>query len=296
MDDRVLVKLLSRVVAGASDMIFATATDESVSYVNPSFCKAYGYEKEEILGRSSRILWEDANDFDEIRELARESPEGTWAGEFLHRRRSGESFPAEVTLSILADDQGKEELLAWVCNALREDHRLETALTRLARVDGLTSLAHRGYFEDVLDMEWRRAKRNDSFVSVILVDIDWFSAFNGTYGFKAGDGCLKTIAAAINALLNRPGDLAARHGGEEFAVLLPGTNRDQVALFAETIRARIEALGIPHQASPYGVVTASLGVASAVPGRESRSFVIISSAETALREAKQDGRNRVTYR
>jgi diguanylate cyclase (GGDEF)-like protein len=174
---------------------------------------------------------------------------------------------------------------------------LDAAYQRLQHIsflDGLTEIANRRRFDEFIDLEWRRALRSSTPMSLIMIDIDFFKAYNDTYGHQSGDDCLKRVANALNTALNRPGDLAARYGGEEFAVVLAGTHPAGAAAVAEALRSRVEGLDIPHAGSRVSDrVTISLGVASMVPVRESSPADLISKADRALYAAKRAGRNRV---
>lgn len=167
-------------------------------------------------------------------------------------------------------------------------------LERLSFLDGLTSIANRRRFDEFLQIEWRRGLRNGHPLSAILVDIDYFKAYNDTYGHESGDETLRKVAGALSATPNRPADLVARYGGEEFVVVLPGTDAGGARYLAERLRAGVEGLGIPHAnsaAAPH--VTISLGVATAVPRRDASPESLIEAADEALYEAKREGRNRV---
>jgi diguanylate cyclase (GGDEF)-like protein len=152
-------------------------------------------------------------------------------------------------------------------------------------------------FDKQLETEWLRASREKSPVSLLLVDVDQFKAYNDIYGHQAGDGCLRTIAKSIASAARRPGDLVARYGGEELVVLLPDLDETGAAAIAEDIRAKVEALRVLHEANiPSRTLTVSIGSATCVPSLD-RSRIgpedLITLADAALYRAKQDGRNRV---
>lgn len=165
-------------------------------------------------------------------------------------------------------------------------------LAELAWRDELTGLSNRRHFEDALAEEWARAQRVRTPVALVLVDIDHFKRLNDTLGHVAGDRALHAVARVIEQCARRPGDVAARYGGDEFAVLLPGGRAAHVHALAEEIRQAVEALTLPHPGHPLDHVTVSVGVASMVPA-DAANAVIVDTADRALYRAKAGGRNAV---
>ncbi len=186
--------------------------------------------------------------------------------------------------------------IAWGSLALsRELERrqiAESKLYRLARTDSLTGLDNRGTFDAVLAKEAQRASRSGRPLSVLFVDVDHFKAFNDYYGHLAGDDVLRRVAQAASRCLRRDSDHVARYGGEEFVVTLPDTDAQGAATVAEAIRRAIAGLDIAHDRSPYGHVTASIGIATAADGR-ANAATLLRQADDALYRAKSGGRNRV---
>jgi diguanylate cyclase (GGDEF)-like protein len=169
------------------------------------------------------------------------------------------------------------------------------SLRGLAYIDGLTGIPNRRRLDEYLWDEFRRAKRNHVPISIIMADIDYFKQYNDTYSHSAGDFCLQRVANAIKATLRRPADLVARYGGEEFAIILPDTPVNAAIALAEDIRKHIESLAIPHEASEVtNHVTISMGVAGALPDSKISDSELLVQADTALYQAKKNGRNRVT--
>lgn len=164
-----------------------------------------------------------------------------------------------------------------------------------AYLDGLTAIANRRSFEERAASEWARSRRLGAPLSILMIDIDHFKAFNDHCGHLAGDECLRRIAATLASGLRRGGDLLARWGGEEFAALMPGTGPEEAAERARELLARIEALGIPHLSppSPLPVVSVSAGVAAARPALEAQPASLVEAADVALYEAKRRGRRQV---
>jgi diguanylate cyclase (GGDEF)-like protein len=168
-------------------------------------------------------------------------------------------------------------------------------LHKLVRLDSLTGLFNRRGFDERLDEEFRRARRLRTPLSLVLVDVDFFKAFNDGYGHQAGDACLRRVSAAIKGALWRPGDQAARYGGEEIVILLPGTDLLGAIMIAERVRVAVEQLAIPHAGSELRTVTISAGVGSLLPMQAGGDVAtdLIEAADHALYQAKKEGRNRV---
>ncbi len=174
--------------------------------------------------------------------------------------------------------------------ALQKAHE---KLQTLAVCDDLTQVANRRRFDEFLQREWSRLKREVRSLSLIMCDIDCFKEYNDTYGHQSGDECLREIAGAIKTVIKRSVDLAARYGGEEFAIIMPNTEAEGALKVAESLRMAVENLNISHKASSVSpFVTMSLGVSSLVPTHDLGPEHLIRDADTALYEAKRKGRNR----
>lgn len=166
-------------------------------------------------------------------------------------------------------------------------------LESMAWIDGLTGIPNRRRFDQMLEIEWKRAQRNRLPLAIIMVDIDHFKAYNDCHGHGEGDVCLKQVATMFAATVNRPGDLVARYGGEEFVILMPETYIDGARQLADHLRHRIEAMQIPHTGSSASCwVTISLGYAALIPNPEQTSSALLDDADNMLYQAKNSGRNR----
>jgi len=171
----------------------------------------------------------------------------------------------------------------------------EQQVMELATIDSLTDIFNRRHFNNFLRDEWHRNSRLSQPISLILLDVDSFKAYNDNYGHSMGDECLRRIGATLKDFVKRPGDLVARYGGEEFAIVLGNTDAAIAEKMAEDILLSIQDLKIPHAFSKTSdVVTASAGVATAFPSRENTKNQLIESADLALYAAKETGRNRVS--
>ncbi|MDY0105159.1 diguanylate cyclase (GGDEF) domain-containing protein [Paenacidovorax caeni] len=169
-------------------------------------------------------------------------------------------------------------------------------LEQLAALDGLTGIPNRRRFDESYALEWRRCQRAGQPLSLVVADVDHFKAYNDTLGHAAGDRVLQEVAAVLRQCARRPGDLAARYGGEEFVLLLPETGAQEAQMLAEELRAKLEARGLTHPASPVGAsVTLSIGGASSTPMQAEADPAFFPLADAALYQAKASGRNCVRW-
>lgn len=247
--------------------------------------------------------------------------------ELLHSAARSDKYPLVADAAVSKDDVLADwrrvtwqesaaqagEMLAvylvcyWVIGQMRVRERLErelrtardtlekqnAALARLADTDGLTGLHNRRHLDERMAAEVARAARERTPLSLIMMDVDFFKRYNDAYGHAAGDDCLRMVAGVLAGTVNRPADLAARFGGEEFAVLLPNTAQDGACGIAEAICQGVRAAGMAHRASDIGVVTISAGVATVVPAPGADVRALVEAADAALYAAKEAGRNRV---
>ncbi|MET0124544.1 response regulator [Pseudomonas caspiana] len=168
-------------------------------------------------------------------------------------------------------------------------------LQRLMNSDGLTGLSNRRHFDEYLELEWRRATRDQTQLSLMMIDVDFFKAYNDNFGHLEGDEALRQVAKAIRASSARPSDLPARYGGEEFALVLPSTSPGGARLLAEKLRMTVAGMNIPHIApTPGSSLTVSIGVSTIVPQPGSNSRQLIQEADKGLYAAKHNGRNQVS--
>ena len=178
---------------------------------------------------------------------------------------------------------------------MTEQKLAQLALQNLAARDGLTGIANRRTFDDRIELEWLRSKRERQPLSMLLIDVDFFKRYNDNYGHQQGDECLRQIASSVEGALFRPADLAARYGGEEFAVIMPNTNEPGAEAVAARVCERVRALKIAHAHSDVADhVTISVGVATMTHAADqAQSFAdLIAHTDKALYTAKHAGRNR----
>lgn len=170
----------------------------------------------------------------------------------------------------------------------------EEKLDSLARLDGLTMIPNRRAFDDFLQKEWRRCLRIGKPICLAIVDIDYFKLLNDAAGHQAGDECLIKISKLLETFANRPGDLCARYGGDEFVLVWGETSLDQAIKFADKLLKSVSELQIPNSGSPIeSYVTVSIGLAENVSGKIAGQSELVSKADNKLYLAKDNGRNRV---
>ncbi len=182
-----------------------------------------------------------------------------------------------------------------VSAAVARETRLRTQALELqaqAYADGLTGIANRRRFDHHLETELRRTRRGGAPLSLLMIDVDYFKAYNDRYGHQRGDTCLTRVAMAMGASIERPADLLARYGGEEFAVILPETDAEGARKVAERMRAAVSTLAIEHAGSgSVGHITISVGSVTRVPTANSDAVGLLAIADRALYQAKHAGRN-----
>ena len=203
---------------------------------------------------------------------------------------------AGILIAVLG--YGARNIIAQVRHSEREDslQRDRSELQAIAWTDALTGVANRRYVDRALERAAsvrRRERRETRSYAVLMIDIDHFKGLNDRYGHIAGDSCLRIVARAMQHALARPGDVLARYGGEEFIVLLHDADEHGAQIVAERMRKAVQSLAIEHQASPFGIVTVSIGVASASIDDKLPAENLVDAADKALYAAKCSGRNRV---
>lgn len=289
---------LKLLVENSRDVLCRLGPDFHIRYCSPSARAVLGRSPAELTGHlPSSFVLEDDRPI--IAAAAQCVAAGAEAEPTIVRvpRPDGGMVWVETTTRTLRDpDTGRPAEIILVMRDVTERQALQRRLEHEATTDGLTGLANRRAFDEALIREWGRIVREDGDLSLILLDVDHFKAFNDRYGHPVGDGCLRAVALAIRDVVRRPGDLTARYGGEEMGVILPGTAAAGAATVAEALRGAVRDLRIPHLGSPSGILTASVGAATA-RAEVGRTIAmpdgLLIAADGALYRAKHRGRDRV---
>jgi diguanylate cyclase (GGDEF)-like protein/PAS domain S-box-containing protein len=210
-----------------------------------------------------------------------------WVRDVVHvLREEGETVALVGFIFDISERKKMEDVLL----------RLNKQLESLSYHDPLTNVANRRMYDKTIEVEWARAQRHQTPLSLIVMDIDNFKQYNDHYGHGVGDKCLVSVADALDGVASRPSDLMARYGGEEFALLLPDTDREAAVKLAERCRNAVYSRQIAHEKSDVAdVVTISSGVTTMVPSPNSSPASLFEAADKMLYQAKSNGRNCVEY-
>lgn len=290
------------IAVDSGEMILVGDEDGRNEYASPATSELLGIPAAELRG----LGWQrfiHAEDLPAVMEAIARLRGGAKETVCLFRLRAdgGEErwMEARCRRSRPAGPTGRG-FVVWVARDVTAHKRKEQALEAekerlevMVGTDALTGLANRRRFDEVRTKEWRRACREETAISLLVVDVDHFKRYNDTYGHAEGDRCLAAVAGVIAASMRRPADFCARHGGEEFVVLLPRTDGDGARHVGEAIRAGVAALAMPHRRSEAGIVTVSVGVAACARPHEAASDGLFEAADRQMYRAKAAGRDRV---
>ncbi|WP_296236074.1 diguanylate cyclase, partial [uncultured Pseudomonas sp.] len=257
------------------------ATYATLGYRPEQFAELLRDDPEKLLPGFHRWL-------EQARQAQRDNLSRIFQRELI--RRDGSRQPAEINTQ-LVQLHDREYLIA-VSRDNSERLQLEAQLQRLSQLDGLTGLYNRRYFDQQLLAEWRRLRRLDAPLALLMLDIDHFKAYNDALGHLAGDDALRRVSAALRDSLQREGDTACRYGGEEFAIILANTNQEGAEQVAARVHAAIASLDIHHPASPFGQLTLSIGITVVDPVSDEQPGELLAQGDQALYRAKHEGRNR----
>ena len=287
---------LRTIVNHMAEGLLIIEADGRIQYTNPACDHYLGYRENELAGRSigellSPLVTQEYLDYFAMYAANPETAHNHGTREVAIRHRNGEAMSMDLTLTPM---YLRQPLYIGLLHDITHHKQSEDALQRAAYLDPLTKIANRRHFDSFLEKEWQRAVRNGGTLSLVVLDVDHFKLYNDSLGHPAGDTCLQQVALAIQAHACRSGDLAARYGGEEFVMLFAETEAENAMVLAETIRADIENLRLPHPRSPTSNwITVSIGVATIRPHQLDDREALFVAADRALYVAKEGGRNQV---
>lgn len=305
MTRRLKNSLLQSIVESARDgVVVVDARQEGlpVIFVNPAFLAMTGYDDDELVEKGLSCLQGDDRRQRAVKEMRDALDEGR-ACEVLVRnyRKNGELFWNQLRL-VPVEDGGR---LAWWVGIARDvgdlrelKDRLKSQRKTLEEIrrelpeDRLTGLKSRAFFDELLAREYSVCRREDRAITLFLFDVDFFTAYNETFGRSAGDSCIKRVANVIRSSFKRGGDVVARYDGQRFGCFASGMESAPALGFAGQICERVRALAMHHPRSPGGrYITVSCGVVTLLPDRDSQSEDLLFACEAALSRAKARGGN-----
>ncbi|WP_303850391.1 diguanylate cyclase [Seleniivibrio woodruffii] len=262
-----------------------------ITKVSTALCEISQFSRNELIGAQHTILKHPDMDQNMSRQMWNTIMSGnSWNGDIKNIRKDGSTFWVNAHIVPKIDESGN--FIGY--SSIRTDITDKKRVEELTITDEQTGLYNKRYFNQIIEQEMRRAQRNRSFMTLAIIDIDAFKAYNDSYGHLAGDNVMKSIAATIKKSLNRAGDFAFRIGGEAFAVICTEMNTRHSKEFFEQIREDVENLKIEHTTGDTGgYITVSIGVCCAVPPVNATSDLLFKKADTSLCKAKESGRNRV---
>lgn len=283
----------------SSDLVTRIDTDEFIRYASPSAVRVLGWKPDQLVGRPA-LAGVHPEDLARVQQTIAALQRGEIEeAKILYRNRHREKpeIWIETALRITRHPEtGVIDGVVALSRDMTEHKDLQAKLVALAASDGLTGLANRRCFDERLDLEWARARREGTPLSLLIIDIDHFKQLNDQHGHQEGDSCLRAVAGIIAKHGARPADLAARYGGEEFAMLLPNTDANGCEQIGTRICEAIREFEATADGRPsLWRVTVSVGGATFWPnsGIASSPSSLVEAADRALYSAKNGGRDRV---
>ncbi|HEX5710444.1 MAG TPA: diguanylate cyclase [Sulfuricurvum sp.] len=294
LEERIRLKSikLQKYIDTVDHYVIISQTDKygNIIYASEAFCQISGYSKEELIGKTHRIIRHPDMPKELFVDIWHTITSGeTWHGEIKNSNASGGYYWVDTTIS---PDIEEGEIIGYT--AVRHDISDKKIIEELAITDSMTGLYNRRYYVKKIQEEMNRVKRHDSSLALMMIDVDYFKLYNDTYGHQEGDKILTLVAGILKAYTSRSGEYAFRLGGEEFGILVSGMSEEEYIDLGNRIRIEIQNMSIPHaknDVSPF--VTISMGIALYDAASEISCEELYKEADTQLYKAKANGRNQV---
>ena len=272
-------------------IVSSTDLDGNITHVSDALCKVSGYKQSELLGVNHRILRHKDMSDDKFKDLWETvSRDEVWYGEVKNKKKDGSSFWANVAIT----PNFNEENIKIGYTAIREDISDKKRIEELSITDELTSLYNRRHFNDVFSRELNRAKRDGTCMAFLMLDIDYFKAYNDIYGHQEGDAVLSKVGHVLHKFAQRAGDFSFRLGGEEFGLIFSEKSKREAFKFSDRLREEIKRLNISHSGnSTVGVLTVSIGLVYKESFQGTTTDELYKETDDKLYRAKEEGRDRV---
>ena len=286
------MRIVDRVFASTGEAIMIANADRRIQAVNAAFTAMTGYSADEAVGQSTSLLKSGRHGPEFYQALWRSiADQGSWQGEIMNRRKSGEIYPEWLTISAIKDEQGGLQHYLAVFSDISRIKEKQREVEFLATHDLLTQLPNRALFQDRLKQSLAHAERKGSRIALVFIDLDNFKSVNDTLGHDTGDLLLTQVAGRLVSLV-RGGDTVARLGGDEFTVVLDDVSMDAVTDWTSRVEASLTAPFLVEDRLLY--VSASLGVAF-FPDDGRVAGDLVKAADAAMYRAKDRGRNRTEF-
>ncbi|MDX1370245.1 diguanylate cyclase [Pseudomonas sp.] len=293
-DSRERLQLVLDLTDSSHDGLFIIdPQNRDILHMNQATYNSLGYSAEafrELLKQDPEQLLPGYHDWLEGVRKAQQDQLSTIFQQKM-RRRDGSEQAAEISAQLVLVNG--HEYLIGVSRDNSQRLQLEAQLQRLSQQDGLTGLYNRRFFDSQLNSEWRRLRRQGASLTLLMLDIDFFTSYNDRLGHLAGDDALRQVSDVLRTSLQREGDSACRYGGEEFAIILADTGLEGGMHVASRVQQRLEALNLAHPGCPMGRLTLSIGLTVAEPGSGESPDLLVAHCDLALYRAKHEGRNRI---
>jgi len=290
----------STLINSMDDVVFTIDKELNYSGLFGKWYTKIGLTEEKVVGKNIREVFPD-----ESHKIHEESAIKALKGEHVVYNWSlianNKYLFYQISLSPMENSKGEIIGVVAIGRDITKKVIIENELKisneklkKLSFLDGLTNIPNRRYFDEYIARKWENVSEASVDFSMIMIDVDYFKAFNDTYGHIKGDECLKVISKEIKNCLRKPEDLICRYGGEEFAIVLPETSAKEAEIIAHRIRSKVEGLKITNNNSPINpYITVSIGFATMKPSKNTLYKTLISNADKALYKAKEKGRNRI---
>ncbi len=287
-------KLLVAALEAAANSIIITDTEANIKWANPAFSRLTGYSLEEVMGsKPSELIKSGKQNELFYQDMWRNLLAGKhWRGEVINKHKNGDLYHEELSIAPVKNGRGEIVNFIGIKENISERKSLEEMLHKLANTDPLTGLFNRRVFLDRLTQESDRISRLGGSAVLLMLDLDFFKNINDNYGHATGDEVLKQFANVMRHN-SRNIDVPARLGGEEFAVLLPSTGRNEALIMAERLRKEVANIAISH---PKGMVHITVSIGAALLSiDDTDSEMVLNRADSAMYTAKESGRNQVCW-
>ncbi len=287
------LRLSAQVFVNSAEAIVITDIENNIIQVNKAFTDITGYSSDEVIGKNPRILQSGQQGADFYREMWESLlDKGSWQGEIMDRRKSGEIYPKWLSIAVVRNEQGAIANYIALFSDITERRASFDRIQHLAHYDALTHLPNRALLNDHIELAIAGAKRNGTQLAVVFIDLDRFKNVNDTMGHHVGDILLQAVAERLRKCV-RESDTVARLGGDEFVILLNNINGEKdAALVAQKV---IDLIGEPFMIAGYQAdIGSSMGI-SIYPTHGSDRFTLLRQADAAMYLAKEKGRNNFQF-